>query len=325
MTADRTRPARPVPSPGLPRPVVVGVDGSSGSEAAAFEGAHTARQRQAPLRLVRVVSMPSEDPVDERGGGVALHAAALQLEDLRRELAGLLPGVPVTGVLHRDETGRALLEESWGAERLVLGEHTGSPGLGLVPGSLAYRAHAPVLLHRRSPRPSGTVLVGLDGLPGTAALLALAADEAVRRGALLHVLHGRTSRLPDDGRTGRPGEEGTVRSRAEVLDAERNLVEQWVEQVRRDRPRLRTQLEVRPLSAASLLLAAAVGAQLLVLGRPDPHAVTPPTATAETLLLRSPCSVLMVPVTPTSSVPAAAVAGRSARGPVRSDRALVHR
>ena len=271
-------PAASHPPP--PHPVVAAVDGSPASGAAAHAAARTARQLSAPLELVRVLALPSEDPVDERGSGVALHTAAGELDVLRRELVAVAPDLAVTAVVRRGRAGDELVEASRTAERIVLGEHAAGRGLGSVIDLLVRRAHCPVLLHRRGRRPAGGVVVGLDCLPGTDALLDAAADEAVARGAVLHVVHGRTSRRPGSG----------------VLDAERALLEGLVSRAQLPRPGLVVHLQVRHEGAGSLLLDAADGAQLLVLGRRPSSAERRSSGTGTTLLLRAPCSLLLVAV-----------------------------
>ncbi len=273
MTTSQTA-SHPLP----PHPVVAAVDGSPASRAAAHAAARTARQLRAPLELVRVLALPSEDPVDERGSGVELHTTAGQLDVLRRELLAVAPDLAVTAVVRRGRPGDELVEASRTAERIVLGEHVAGRGLGSVIDLVVRRAHSPVLLHRRGPRPAGGVVVGLDCLPGTEALLDAAADEAVARGAVLHAVHGRTSRQPGSG----------------VLDAERTLLEDLVSRAQAIRPGLVVHLQVRHEGAGSLLLEAADGAQLLVLGRRPSPAGQRSSGTGTTVLLRAPCSLLVV-------------------------------
>jgi nucleotide-binding universal stress UspA family protein len=261
------------------RPVMAAVSSSTTSHAAARAAARTAHEMGVPLELVRVVALPSEDPVDERGSGVELHAAAGGLDALRKESASRWPDLVVTAVLRRGRTSPQLVEASWSAERLVLGEHTTGPGLGSVTDLLVRRAHSPVLLHRRGARPTGPVVVGLDCFPGTEELLAVAADEAVRRGTVLQVVHGRSAHRPAP----------------DVLAVEHDLLDRLVADARSTRPGLRVHVLARHEGAAALLLDAAAGAQVLVLGRRAPGAGGPSSGARTTLLLRSPCSLLLVP------------------------------
>jgi len=260
-------------------PVVAAVDGSPASLAAAHAAARTAQQLGAPLRLVRVVPLPSEDPVDERGNGVALQHAGVELDRLRGELATLLPGQAVTAAVRRGGTADELAVESATAERVVLGEHTGGPGLGAVADWLVRHADAPLLLHRGTGRPAGSVVVGLDCLPGTETLLPVAADEACLRGAVLHVVHGRMSRVSTPG----------------VLTAEQRLLERLVDRVRHHLPLLRVHVEARAANATTLVLEAATAAQVLVVGRRVRGAGRPTSSTGSTLLLRASCPVMVVP------------------------------
>ncbi|HEX5740985.1 MAG TPA: universal stress protein [Pilimelia sp.] len=182
-------------------PVVVGVDGSAVSRAAARWAATLAVQRRAPLHVVSAYTQVASYalpygplPVVEPGTGeVTAHLAADVAGGLRRRWPGL-------AVEERVEVGGAtavLIEASRGAQVLVVGSRGAGGFTGLLLGSVssqvAAHAHCPVaVLHRGEDtavdRP-GPVVVGVDGSPRAAAAAVLAAREAHRRGRQLVLIH----------------------------------------------------------------------------------------------------------------------------------------
>ncbi|CAB4936194.1 unannotated protein [freshwater metagenome] len=259
-------------------PVVAAVDGSAASMGAVHAAAGSAQRLGVPLRLVRVVPQPGDDPGDQRAAHVEFERAVQQLDEARRTVVALLPALPVNAVVRRGRAAHELQTESVGAAQVVLGEHTG-PGLGLVAGELARRTASPLLLHRTVDRPTGPVVVGLDCLPGTETLLEVAAEEAHRRGTALHVLHGRMSRTAS----------------SLVLAAEQRLLERLADRARGDHHPLQVHVQAVATNATTLLLTAAADAQVLVLGRRTPGARRRTSSTGSSVLLRAACPVLLVP------------------------------
>lgn len=255
-------------------PVVAAVDGSPASADVARAAARVAQRLGAPLRLVRVIPSSGE----EGGDDPQLQRAVQELDQVRRALAHSAPTVPVTAVVLRGVPAEQLRTESAGAAQIVLGAHAG-PGLGVVAGDLARRTSSPLLLHRTVDRPHGPVVVGLDCLPGTEALLDVAAGEAYRRRTTLHVLHGRMSRTASSA----------------VLAAEQRLLERLADQARGDHHPLQVHVEAVATNATTLLLAAADTAQVLVLGRRTPGPRRRTSGTGSTVLLRATSPVLLVP------------------------------
>ncbi len=274
------------------RPVLVAVDGSWTAGAVVQATAGTARGAGAPLQLLRVVPPPGGDRRERRRNDAALLGAAAHLDQLRRELVALLPRTPVSAVLRRGRTDSVLVEDSRGTEQVVLGAHRGGPGLGAVAGAVVHRAHAPVLLHRTGGDPAGAVVVGIDGFTGSGRVLARAAEEAVRRGAVLQVVHGRAVRPAP---AGAPGWEDSQ------LDAGRRLIADLLDRELLHHPRLRAQLVVRPQDAAPMLLDAAARARLLVLGRRTAGTGRPSSGTGSALLRYAACPVLLVTAARTGS------------------------
>lgn len=182
-------------------PIVVGVDGSPVSGAAARWAAALAEQRGAPLHVVSAyVEVASYAvpygplPVPEQGVGAAVARLAAGVAD------GLRDRWPGLAVRERTEVGGAtavLVDASRGAQLLVVGSR-GVGGfaellLGSVSSQVAAHAHCPVaVLHRGEDADvdrSGPVVVGVDGSPRATAAAVLAAREAHRRGRPVVLVH----------------------------------------------------------------------------------------------------------------------------------------
>jgi nucleotide-binding universal stress UspA family protein len=187
MTDENARPRRPV---------VVGVDGSEDSLAAADLAADEAAVRQLPLEIVHglvlpVASRPATVPPD-----LPPLAPAPELDDtpVREHAAQLLSGAaarvkarhPELPVITRLRDGFptwVLTDASRQASLVVVG-HRGSGGFtellaGSVGIQLANHAACPVIVVRGRPAPGAPVVVGVDGSEGSrrAAEFALAAAD----------------------------------------------------------------------------------------------------------------------------------------------------
>ncbi|MRH87627.1 universal stress protein [Nocardia sp. SYP-A9097] len=185
--------------------VVVGVDGSPGSELALRWAADFAAQRGRALEILHgldlvgasrvvgayeVIVPPLVDSVRARGTALIAHA------DLTARTAD--PGLRVSSVLSSDTGQELLLTHSAKAYAVVLGA-TGNTGtLGHLGSTLlAVTAHAQgaVIVVRPDPkadntvRTSGPVVVGVDGSPVSEAAVAAAFFEASDRGTDLVAVH----------------------------------------------------------------------------------------------------------------------------------------
>ncbi|MFJ7591336.1 universal stress protein [Streptomyces sp. NPDC097617] len=182
--------------------IVVGLDGSAESLAAAHWAAREAVLRGMPLHLIHSEewSSPRDRPMPT--SDVRRHWAQALLNETADELRASHPGLDV---VIRSLDGRPAAELAGvaaGASMIVLG----SRGLGTVTGfvlgsvgmAVIQATVRPVVMVRAIedavPHPDGRhaareLLVGLDISRPCDALLAFAFEEAARRACALHVLH----------------------------------------------------------------------------------------------------------------------------------------
>ena len=176
-----------------PRPLVlVGVDGSPQSIAAAQWAAEEAVRRRQSVQLLYSASLPVIGypalgyPADfieftDREG-------RRMLDRVAQQLTALHPDLEVGTVLTRTDPRRALVDASDGAALTVVGSRGGGRMQEVLLGSVALhvtaRGHSPVAVvpYDRDDR-QGPVLVGVDGRADTAAAVGFAFDEAAVRGA----------------------------------------------------------------------------------------------------------------------------------------------
>lgn len=172
--------------------VIVGIDGSEQALAAVRAAATEADHRHAPLHIVHAFIWPSlhvnVGPVagDLPETGLRHHAEGL-LKEATAEAAKVAPQVPVSTALIDGAATPVLLEESYGATLLVLGDRGLGGVSGLIVGSVAVHAaahaHCPVLVVRGAEPNGGPVVVGVDGSEASAFALEFAFEESAYRGA----------------------------------------------------------------------------------------------------------------------------------------------
>jgi len=185
--------------------IVVGVDGSAGSDMAVEWAAREALLRRLPVRVVHA-TLPGHLPA------LRSTAAATTAEwmDRGREIAGrgvrLAQAKRVPRVERRvhfnTPPAQALADEAESATLLVLGAH-GRGGLkDLLLGSTAARvleqASVPVVVVRETaatgePGPAPDVVVGLDGSPPSLRALRHGWEEAALRGTGVTAVHARAT------------------------------------------------------------------------------------------------------------------------------------
>ncbi|MGW0041677.1 universal stress protein [Rhodococcus sp. NPDC003348] len=180
-------------------PIVVGVDGSETSNAAALWGAHAAARHKAPLRVVSALPTPVVY------GGV-LVTSQEYFDDLAAETQRILaaatelakkaaPGVEVETAVLRGSPIPSLLDLSESARMIVLG----CRGLGAVRGALLGSVTSALATHARCPLvvvpgaetvpDAGPVVVGVDGSANSVPAIEAAFTEASLRGTSLVAVH----------------------------------------------------------------------------------------------------------------------------------------
>jgi nucleotide-binding universal stress UspA family protein len=179
--------------------ILVGVDGSSSSTAAAVWAAAEAAMRDIELTVVHVVASISDADTPTSTGGVTQGAEVIDdaLGAVVKKLNGPLPRV--TCELRFGPVVPTLWEFTQeGAQMIVLGRHgrgeTGGAGLGSVTDGMLRTARCPVAVvpHERVWRPQADrspVVVGVNTSPASELAVAVAFDEAARRETQLVAVH----------------------------------------------------------------------------------------------------------------------------------------
>ena len=192
-------------APDQQRGIVVAVDGSPASNAAAIWAARDAAMRKIPLTVVHAVTTPTATwpPVpypeslavrlEDEGKKAIMHAIKIAEEALPADRK-----VAINRELVYSSPAPALIKLSDEAEMIVVG--TAGRGLlatgvlGSVSATVVRHAHCPVaVVHGDVPDLPDThnapVLLGIDGSPASELATAIAFDEASRRGVDLMALH----------------------------------------------------------------------------------------------------------------------------------------
>ncbi|MBM7086263.1 universal stress protein [Micromonospora humidisoli] len=253
------------------RPVVVGVDGSPASLAAAEQAAHAAVLRGVPLHLVHGYLHPLGYgvPLNPYDLGVPAPSEEAQrmLERTAAELADRWSGLTVQARQIAGGAGATLVEESRRAGLVVVGSRGLGGFTGLLLGSVgaqvAAHAYCPVLVVRPEAQPipmDGPVLVGVDGSPAAGVAADQAAAEAVRRGVPLVLVHVGPTPPERDGADAEQAEAG-YRAHAVRLLAEASAA------VRADHPDVvLREHPVRAVGVAQGLVEASATASVLAVG-----------------------------------------------------------
>ncbi|MEV6020204.1 MULTISPECIES: universal stress protein [unclassified Streptomyces] len=266
----------------MTRPVVVGVDGSKESLAAADWAAREALRRGLPLRLVHAWEGLPDDgtPADLPEIRAPQYHARRVLREAVDALHDRYPELYVAAEQVRKQPGPALLAEAENAELLVIGSQGATGVGGLLAGSVAMAtvAHVdrPVVLVRAgrteadehlpdasgkasSETPYRDVAVAVDVGGPCDDVLDHAFRAAELRGAPLRVAHAWHVPLTK----GVPGVEERARIRKAAEQALTELLAPW----RARNPGVVVHENLHEGRAAHVLVRAAEGAGLLVVGR----------------------------------------------------------
>ncbi len=250
-----------------PRAVVVGVDGSAGSDAALEWAVDEAGRRRLPLHLVHatnidyLVAAAMLNPADSPPAVDDLVQAARD-----KVLAGS-PDLRVTAEASTGAAAHDLVHRSEGAECVVVGAEgkTAVRGaLGSVSLQVAMHARCPVVVVRRTEAGTagGPVVVGVDGSAISHEALGYAFEQASLRGVPLRVVYAWWIEFVDGVVVTTPGSPQwtAVEERQRVLLAE--TMAGWAETY----PDVAAEVHVvhdRPIDA---ITAASEGACLAVVG-----------------------------------------------------------
>jgi nucleotide-binding universal stress UspA family protein len=186
-------------------PIVVAVDGSPHSHAAVEWAAYESRLRKASVTLIHVLApMPGTTadraarstvdgwPADDANAIVAASEATF------RAAYGQRGGVVLRTVVGESSIVAALVDASSQAQLVVVGSRghrvLGRLLLGSVSTGLIHRAHCPVAVipsdeYHGAAHATRSVVLGVDGTAASESPIAVAFDEAARRGADLVAVH----------------------------------------------------------------------------------------------------------------------------------------
>lgn len=180
-------------------PIVVAVDGSPHSDAAVEWAAHESRLRGASVTLVHAVASMPDTMADRAARSTADGWPANDPETVVaaskatfRAAYGQPVGVSLETAVVESPVVAALVEASTRAQLVVVGSHghrvLGRLLLGSVSTGLIHQAHCPVAVipldeHQVAAHAIRPVVLGVDGTAASETAIALAFDEAARRGA----------------------------------------------------------------------------------------------------------------------------------------------
>ena len=265
-------------------PVMAGVDGSAESLAAAEWAAREAARRSRPLRLVHAWNQQPHKGAGPSAAAAQRYLARRALRQGEDRIRRTCPGVKVDAEQVEGPATGALLHAAEQAELLVLGSRGLSGFTGFVVGSVALgvvaRATLPVVLVRAGEEASDEHLPADDGCPSTRTghqdvvlgldlgdpcdeVIEFAFEAARLRGARLHVVHAWQEPSPLG--LG-PGEIGLVNG-PEQADEWLGFLDAVIKVWRDKYPEVEVVETVAEGRARSVLVRAATGASLLVVGR----------------------------------------------------------
>jgi len=278
------------------RIVVVGVDGSELSTAAALWAADEARRRRRGLLVLYGFDWPLLGTSMRTAPMRALRDEARQtVDDTIARVRTAVPEVPVQGEVRTGRAGALLAAASAYDEMTVIGSHGRGRIAAVLPGStsryLTAHASGPVVV---LPPGAGDrddraeVVVGTDGRPTSRPAVEFAFEEAELRRVPLVVVHAWRAPVPAG-----PGDMlPLVYDVDEVGEQERRLLSESIAGQRSEHPDVPVRQRVGHASTAGALAAAADRACLVVVGA-SRHARF--DSMARLVLHRCPTPVVVVP------------------------------
>ncbi|WP_405996898.1 universal stress protein [Streptomyces sp. NBC_00829] len=286
----------------MTRAIVVGVDGSKESRAAADWAAQEAVRRRLPLHLVhawlwQAVDVPMVQDREEQA-----HAARTLLQDAEKDLTYRYPAVEVSAEVVGDTPVSGLLDASERAEMLVVGSRGHGALVGFLLGSCGLQVISastrPVISVRVTGEDKATreeVVVGQQGgVEDSASTLRFAFEAAAARGASVRAV--RAWNLPPI-LAYSPSSMLLIDDAGGLQPYEEAALDQALAPWRERYPDVPVATHVEIGSAGQVLLSAAAGAALLVVGRrrrPSPVGARIGSV-AHAALHHAPCPVAVIP------------------------------
>lgn len=281
--------------------IVVGVDGSPSNDAAIDLAVQQARLHGRPLRLVHAFEWPvpfiypGPSPEGPADAGLAADADRILAAGLERARQAGGPQLQVDGEVITGAAVPVLLRQTAYASLLVVGDRGLGGFAGLLLGSvstqLAAHAPVPVLVARGTSRPDGPVVVGVDGSDHSRLALETALKEAAVRQTELQVVWAWSGRPSLDAQDKLP----LIYNADDVTRMIEQQLSELLADVQAQHPQVPVQTQVRNARAARALVAAADGAQLLVVGARGRGGFTGLLlgSVSQAVLHHSPCPVLV--------------------------------
>ncbi|HEU5036596.1 MAG TPA: universal stress protein [Nocardioides sp.] len=281
------------------RTVVVGIDGSEGSDAALAWAARHAQLAGADLALVHAVAIPSMAGIGwtvdaNLEAGRLLRALEVEGEKLvaraRRAMAERHPQLTVRTEVVAGDPRQVLLDRASEADLLAVGSHGRGPVRSLLVGSvgaaLARHASTPTVVVRGATAGTAGVVAGVETAASAEPLLRFAFEYADLHGlpviALSSVPSGIAGAIP--AHLAEPDTEDVVTTRAMLADATGPAAARH--------PDVRVHLEVARGHPTECLLEHADGASLVVVGTSRHHVGNNAVAAVE----HATCPVAVVPL-----------------------------
>ncbi|MCN9240521.1 universal stress protein [Streptomyces sp. RY43-2] len=287
----------------MTRPIIVGVDGSPESAAAAAWAGREAVRRSLPLRIVHAWQWQSYDFAPAADRDAQAGWAREIVDGVRHTIAERHPGLAVTAEVREGSPVGSLVAEAAEAEMLVLGSRGHGAVVGFLIGSVGRQVIAesarPVVLVRSDDLATAEamgreIVVGQHGEPEDgAAALGFAFATAAARGATVRVVRAWT--LPPVFAYS-PASLKLLEEAGGLEPYERKALDAALRPWRERYPDVPVIEQVEMGSASQVLLTAAAQAQLVVVGRHAARAVVPRIGSvAQALLHHAPCPVGVVP------------------------------
>lgn len=250
-------------------PVLVGIDGSRGSDAALDWASTEARTTHRPLHLVHALGTDPLLPGPAPSPAAGRRASGVLIDRAAARAAALAPGTPIIVTVTPGAPSGTLVGLSRDAWTLVVGCRgdgaRSDPELGSVSDQVTARAACPVVV---VPEPGASrsdgpgVVVGVDGSQPSHEAVGFAVEYASRCGVPLTAVHASPGRAVDEVV---PGTQ-TAPEPAALPGAEQRLVDASLDGWPEKYPDVTVQQRIVQEATVPGLLAQAAGAELLVLG-----------------------------------------------------------